>query len=412
MIEAVGKIDPARAGDAETIDLTGEIVIPGFVQAHVHLAQTPFRGLAEGLELLPWLATRVLPLEAAHDPQTLYAAARLGIAELLLGGCTTILDFGSVNHYSVVFQAAREMGIRFVGGNTMMDAGQNVPKAIRQTKDAALATSIELFGRWHGAAQGRLRYAVTPRFLLSCSEALLRESLALAREHDLLWHTHLAEQQAEVAAVRKATGMASADYLDTLDAAGTRMAFAHAVHLLEGEKRQLADWRAGVLHCPRANSKLASGRAPVPEYRRMGLAVGLGSDGSACNNKLDMFEEMRAAGALQDLAHGPAALPSAALFTMATIDGARAIGLGGEVGAIEPGRRADLVVLDLTGAPFVSAAEPLETIVHAGDARAVKRVMIDGRWVVKEGRLLTADPDEVAAEAARAAAILKERVFV
>ncbi|MCA9752768.1 MAG: amidohydrolase family protein, partial [Gemmatimonadetes bacterium] len=180
-VAAVGGDLSARAGDARVLDATGLTVLPGLVQTHVHLCQTLFRGLAEDLRLLPWLRTRVWPLEAAHDPDSLRASARLSAHELLRTGTTTILDMGTTHHHGVVFEVLEETGLRAASGKAMMDEGEGVPLGLLETTLDSLRESFDLAERWDGAAGGRLKYAFAPRFVLSCSDVLLREVVKLAK---------------------------------------------------------------------------------------------------------------------------------------------------------------------------------------------------------------------------------------
>src|SRR5262245_47211858 len=196
----------ARTPAQRSVDASGLTIVPGLIQSHVHLCQTLFRGLAEEQRLLAWLRERIWPLEAAHDPASLRASARLGIAELLLGGTTAVLDMGTVHHTDALFEAAEAAGIRYTGGKAMMDTGEGVPPGLRETADGSLAESEALAGRWHGGAGGRLRYAYCPRFVLSCSTALLRAAGQRAGAAGLLVHTHASEQLDEVAAVRRRLG--------------------------------------------------------------------------------------------------------------------------------------------------------------------------------------------------------------
>jgi cytosine/adenosine deaminase-related metal-dependent hydrolase len=361
-------------------------ILPGFVQAHVHLAQALFRGLGEGLRLLDWLTQRVLPLEAAHDEQTLYASARFGIAELLLNGCTTLLDMGSVRHMTSIYEAARDSGIRLIGGKILMDRGE-APPALIQDTDAALDEALTLIDAWHLAEDGRIRAALAPRFLLSCTDALMRETLKTAAKRDLVWHTHVAEQVAEIDVVRAMYGRRSLELIDDWGGADARLCLAHMVHVTDSEMAMANKWRIGILHCPSANTRLGSGVCPVPRWQAEGHPVGLGSDGSACNNRLDMITEMRAAAALQDLAHEPGALSGRTLLRMATLDGARALGIDDHCGSVTVGKRADLLVMDLETVQGLSAGHPADAIVHNADGRCVRDVLVDGNVLVSEGRL-------------------------
>src|SRR5436190_10369381 len=189
------------SSDARVVDAAGCFVVPGLVQAHIHLCQTLFRGLAEERPLLAWLRERIWPLEAAHDATSLRASARLGIAELLLTGTTAVLDMGTVHHTEQLFLAAEESGIRYTGGQALMDRGQGVPPGLMQSTEEALAESDALFARWDGVAGGRLRYAYTPRFILSCSVPLMEAVVERAKRGARV-HTHASEQEEELQVVR------------------------------------------------------------------------------------------------------------------------------------------------------------------------------------------------------------------
>src|SRR6266851_3967638 len=212
VIDASGRIaalaDPSANIPAQrSIDASGLVVVPGLVQAHVHLCQTLFRGLAEDLPLLAWLRERIWPLEAAHDPESLFASARLGIAELLLGGTTAILDMGTVHHTQALFEAALQTGIRYTGGKAMMDTGDGVPAGLLETTPIALRESDRLAREWHEREGGRLRYAYSPRFVLTATYDLLRSVSARARANDILIHTHASEQREEVDLVKGRFGV-------------------------------------------------------------------------------------------------------------------------------------------------------------------------------------------------------------
>ncbi len=395
-IAAIGAL--ATRAD-EVLDASGCYVLPGLVQAHVHLVQTLFRGLAEDLPLLEWLRTRVWPLEAAHDESSLRASVRLGLADLLLTGTTTILDMGATHGEDVVGQEIARSGIRARFGKAMMDAGDGVPARIRETTRASLDESAALLKRWNGAGGGRLGYAFAPRFALSCTRELLEAVASLAAREGALVHTHSNESREERALVESATGRAPAAYLAEVGIASDRAVFAHGVHLDAAERRLLAERGTAIAHCPSSNLKLASGIADVVALRAAGVTVGLGADGAACNNRLDAFDEARLASLLARAAHGPAALPANEALGMATREGAKALHLEREIGTLEAGKRADIVVLDATRlvGPGGDAAT---RVVFGGGSRAVRHVVVDGRVVVRDGALVTLDEDEVRAKAA------------
>ncbi len=387
------------AAHDEVIDARGRMLLPGFVQTHIHLCQTLFRGAADDLALIDWLKQRVWPMEAAHTPASLYASARLGIAELMRGGTTCALTMETVNHTEAVFQAVAEAGFRATVGKCMMDQGEDVPAPLSEETEASLAESIALLERWHGQANGRIRYCFAPRFAVSCTRALLERVAQLSRERGVLVHTHASENRDEIALVERMTGQRNIEYLQAVGLANERVVLAHCIWLDESELNILHDTGTHVAHCPSSNLKLASGIAPVTEMLERGISVSLGADGAPCNNRLDMFTEMRTAALLQKVQHGPRALPALKALRMATIDGARALGLQAEIGSIKVGKRADLQLLNLNCLHTTPQPDPVSTIVYAAEASDVETVIIDGQIVLRDGKFTTLDEKAICAEA-------------
>src|SRR5438067_5821710 len=399
LVDANGRIAALAEPSANTpaqrsIDANGLVVVPGLLQAHIHLCQTLFRGLAEDLPLLAWLRERIWPLEAAHDPESLFASARLGIAELLLGGTTAILDMGTVHHTRALFEAAAETGIRYTGGKAMMDAGDGVPAGLLETTPVALRESDQLARDWHEREGGRLRYAYSPRFVLTATYDLLRSVDARARANDLLVHTHASEQREETDLVRKRFGVPNIRLLANLGLAETNACFAHCVWPEPEEFDVLASGGATVVHCPSCNMKLGSGAAPIAEYLDRGVNVALGADGAASNNRLDAWEELRLAGLLSRFRGGPPGIPAMTLFELATIAGARALGLDADIGSIEVGKYADLAVLDLDRAHAAGPDDVYTRLVYSARSADVRLVTIGGRIVVEAGRLTSFSESE------------------
>ena len=414
LVDANGRIAALAEPSANTpaqrsIDANGLVVVPGLIQAHIHLCQTLFRGLAEDLSLLAWLRERIWPLEAAHDPESLFASARLGIAELLLGGTTAILDMGTVHHTRALFEAAAETGIRYTGGKAMMDAGDGVPAGLLETTPVALRDSDQLARDWHEREGGRLRYAYSPRFVLTATYDLLRSVGARARADNMLVHTHASEQREETDLVRQRFGVSNLRLLANLGLADTNACFAHCVWPEPEEFDVLASGGASVVHCPSCNMKLGSGAAPVAEYLEQGVNVALGADGAASNNRLDGWEELRLAGLLGKFRSGPAALSAMEVFEMATIAGARALGLDVDIGSIEVGKCADLAVLDLRRAHVVGPEDVYTRLVYSARASDVRLVTINGKLVVDNGALVPFSEADAIAEAERQRALLLER---
>ncbi|MBV9923673.1 MAG: 5'-deoxyadenosine deaminase [Acidobacteria bacterium] len=407
-IEAVG-VDLSAAAADVCIDARGCAVLPGFVQTHVHLCQTLFRGAADDLALLDWLKRRVWPLEAAHDPASLRASARLGVAEMVRGGTTCALTMETVNHTEEVFRVVEETGFRATVGKCMMDKGDEVPAGLREEGEDSIRESLALLEKWHGRAEGRVRYCFAPRFAVSCTRGLLERVATLARARGVMIHTHASENVSECELVEGETGMRNVLYLDSLGISGPHVLLAHCVHLDGEEVGLLTSGGTHVAHCPSSNMKLGSGVAPVSELLARGVSVSLGADGAPCNNRLDMFTEMRTAALLQKVSRGADALPAARVLRMATAGGARALGLEGEIGSLEAGKLADITILELERLHTTPRPEVVSTVVYAAEARDVRDVLIDGRVLLREGHLQTLDEREVVAEAARQYELLAAR---
>ncbi|HZS07130.1 MAG TPA: 5'-deoxyadenosine deaminase [Blastocatellia bacterium] len=402
-IAAISPSAITGAKPGEVIEARGRVLLPGFVQTHIHLCQTLFRGAADDLALIDWLKRRVWPMEAAHTPESLFASARLGIAELIRGGTTCALTMETVSHTEAVFHAVEESGFRATVGKCMMDAGEDVPAGLREETDASIAESLELLERWHGRDGGRIRYCFAPRFAVSCTRELLERVARAARARGVLVHTHASENRDEIAMVERATGLRNVAYLNKVGLAAPHVVLAHCVWLDESEFEILRSTGTHVAHCPSSNLKLASGLAHVEEMLAQGISVSLGADGAPCNNRLDMFTEMRTAALLQKVRRGPQALPALTAARMATIHGARALGLESEIGSIETGKRADLQLLNLNHLHTTPQPDPVSTIVYAAQMSDVETVIINGQIVMRDGKLTTLDEQQVVEQAHSAA---------
>ena len=408
VIVAVGGAYTPTTHDYQIVDAAGCVVMPGLVQAHVHTCQTLARGRADDRELLDWLHQVVWPYEGALDHAALTAAAELAMAELLLGGTTAILDMATVHHTDAVFAAAERTGLRATIGKAMMDAPDPaIPPGLRETTQASLDDAEALVARWHGAAGGRLRYAYAPRFVLSCTDELLREVGRRAAAGGLGVHTHASENRGEIAAVAARFGKRNLAALADLGLLGPRTGVAHCIHLDLAEIELLVATGTHVLHCPSSNLKLASGVAAIPELIARGVAVAIGADGAPCNNNLDGFLELRLAALLHKPRVGPKALPAAQALALATRGGAAALGLGDTIGALTVGRRGDVIAVDVTGPHVVPVEHPLSALVYAVRASDVRHVAVDGALVVRDRTLLTLD----LAAVTRAATAAARQVF-
>jgi len=293
-----------------------------------------------------------------------------------------------------------------------MDSGQGVPAGLRETTEQSLAASLKLIEAWHRAADGRLRYALAPRFVLSCTAPLLQGVVAMAKDRGVRIHTHASENPTECQVVRERVGQDNVAYFHTLGMTGPHVTLAHCVWLTDEERGILGETKTVVCHCPSSNLKLASGIAPVPELLAQGLHVCLGADGAPCNNNLDMFTEMRLAALIHKPRYGPLAMPAERVLEMATLGGARALGLEAEVGSLEVGKRADLTVVDLNGPHAVpSSDDVVAQLVYSGRSTDVRHVVIDGELVMRDRELLTLEVETVAARAVDHGRRLARKVF-
>ncbi|MFP9059382.1 5'-deoxyadenosine deaminase [Natrialbaceae archaeon A-chndr2] len=373
---------------------TYDLVAPGTVGAHVHSVQSLGRGIADDTQLLEWLFEYVLPMEAELDAEAMGVAAELGYLELLESGTTTCIDHLSVSHAEQAFEAARELGIRGRLGKVLMD--KDAPSGLLEDTDDALAESERLIERYHGIDDGRIQYAVTPRFAVSCSEACLRGTRALVDAYDgVRIHTHASENRDEIATVEAETGMRNVHWLDEVGLTGEDVVLAHCVWTDESEREVLAETGTHVTYCPSSNMKLASGVAPIQNYLERGINVALGSDGPPCNNTLDPFTEMRQASLLQKVDRlEPTALPARTVFEMATINGAKAAGFE-DVGTLRTGWKADLIGLetDLTRATPIH--DVLSHLVFSAHGDDVRFTMVDGRVLVDDGEVQHVDPGAI-----------------
>jgi 5-methylthioadenosine/S-adenosylhomocysteine deaminase len=409
-IVAVGAEPPERHD--RVIDARGGYLLPGFVQTHVHLCQTLFRGYADDMPLLEWLRRRIWPLEAAHTAATLRASTRLAAAELLLGGTTAVLSMETVHETDAVFGAIEEMGLRATVGKCMMDSDRDVPPRLREETRASIDESVALRKRWEGKANGRLRAAFAPRFAVSCSRDLLEAVADLSAREGAIVHTHSSENRDEIEIVRQLSGgRGNLEYLADAGLATPHLCAAHCVWVTDDEIALMAERGVKALHCPGSNLKLGSGIAPVVEMRARGLSVSLGADGAACNNRLDMFDEMRLAAALQAVRKGPGALTARDAVWMATREGARALGLEREIGSVERGKRADLIVVDRRRPHLAPDGDPWSTLVYSARATDVRATVVDGRVLVDDFTLRGQDAEAIADDAKQAARMLVSRAL-
>jgi cytosine/adenosine deaminase-related metal-dependent hydrolase len=412
--DRIAEVGSSREDAKQVIEAGGHALIPGFIQPHVHLCQTLFRGLADDMELLDWLRLRIWPLEGAHDAESIYYSALLGCGELFQGGTTAIVDLETVHHTDAAIQAIADCGMRAITGKVMMDWGNDVPVSLREDTDSSLQESVDLLEKWHGGADGRIQYAFTPRFVVSCTEELLMEVGKLSRQYGVKVHTHASENRGEIELVEKERGMRNLLYLEHIGLTGPDLILAHCIHLNAKEMQILAKSGTKVVHCPTCNMKLGSGIAPIPEMLANNIHVSIAADGAPCNNNLDIFQEMRMAALMQKPVHGPTAMPAAKVFEMATLGGARAMGMEDLLGSVEVGKKADLALVALNGLHNAPAKDGdiYGQLVYQLKSSDVAVTMVDGKLVWDNKTLLTINEGEVRRQCSLAIARLRQRTGI
>jgi 5-methylthioadenosine/S-adenosylhomocysteine deaminase len=384
--------------DGEVFNFSNLTLMPGFVQTHIHLCQTLFRGLADDMQLLDWLQKRIFPYENNHNPESLRISAQLGISELFMSGTTTLLDMGTMNHQDVVFEEMIKSGIRGFSGKCMIDENDLFP-TFKESTEASLNSTIELANSFNNSGNGRIHYGFAPRFVLSCSEGLMKETSNIMKDFEgSLYHTHSSENKGEIEAVRSKYGKENIEYFNSINVLSDRTVLAHAIHTNDKEVELLKTTGTRVAHCPSSNLKLGSGIAEIPRYIDEGISVSIGADGAPCNNNLNMFTEMRLASLIQKPIHDPVVMDAKQMVRLVTIEGAKALHLSHEIGSIEVGKKADLQLLNLEKAnhSMLDGDDNLySSIAYAADKSDVHSVMVEGKWVVRNGSNLIYDESEM-----------------
>jgi 5-methylthioadenosine/S-adenosylhomocysteine deaminase len=382
VIRQVGKI--IGSADKE-IDGSGKIALPGLINAHTHLSMTLFRGYADDMQLQDWLQKKIWPLEAKLSNEDCYFGALLGAVEMIRSGTTSFVDM--YFHMEDVARAVAESGLRgFLSYGTidLFDA----------TKSSRERANVQKFHEYiRSLGNPRIRFVIGPHAPYTCSAEMLQWSKEFAEKNNTIIHIHVAETRREQADSQKQHGMRVVEYLDKIGALSKNMLAAHCVWLTKSEVKLLAKSEVKVAHCPVSNMKLASGGvAPLPEMFDAGIPVALGTDGAASNNSLDMFETMKIC-ALIHKAHrwDPTVLPAQKTLDLTTIEAARALGVDREIGSIEPGKKADIILLDASAPnlrPLHGGETVVSDLVYSASSGNVDTTIVDGR-VLMENRIVT-----------------------
>ncbi len=385
---------------ARRIDARGGIILPGLVNAHTHAAMTLFRGLADDLPLERWLHEHIFPAEAALTGERVYRGALLACAEMILSGTTTFCDMYLFE--DAVARAAHEAGLRAVVGEVLFD----FPSPHYGGIENGFAFSERLAAEWRG--DPRITVAVEPHSTYLCAPELLVRAARLAERHGLPLIIHLSETRSEVAAVRARYGVSPVAHLARLGILGPNLLACHAVWVDEDDIERLAAHGVGIAHNAESNLKLASGLAPVPRMLAAGLRVGIGTDGAASNNDLDLFGEMDTVAKVhKGWTLDPAVMDAETVLALATREGARAIGLGETIGTLEQGKRADLIVVDTRRPHLVPLYHPASQLVYAARGSDVVCTVVEGRVLMEDGRIETFDLEEAMEEVRRLAGAVR-----
>jgi len=398
-IKAVGKRDTIANYYPSSRIISGKnkILLPGLVNTHSHSVQTLLRGKAEDLSLIDWLQKVILPGERSFSVDNVYTSCALGFAEMIRTGTTTCNDMLTAHHSEEGIRAAIDIGIRARIGKMLMDVDINNKKEKLEKTYDIIAEVTDHIKKYHNSQNGRIKYSLNLRFLLNNSTELIAEVVKLQQEYnDILIHTHASENKNESKLVTQQFGKSYIRALNELNVLGENTILAHAIWLDEEEYKLIKESGTKISHNPSSNSKLASGIADISKFQELGIIVGLATDGAPCNNNLDMFREIRLASFLQRLKYlNEKKLPAKSVLKMATIEGAKALHMDKEIGSIEIGKKADLILLDISDVNAIPLYDPITHIVYSASGKDIILTMIDGRIVYENGVFHTIDIEKL-----------------
>jgi 5-methylthioadenosine/S-adenosylhomocysteine deaminase len=389
--DSISYVDRATKKGIEAkkvIDAGGGIILPGLINCHTHAAMTLFRGLADDLPLMEWLNDYIFPAESCIDPDFVYCGTLLACAEMIKSGTTTFCDMYLFEDETA--RAAKAAAMRCLVGEVLYDFDSPNYGPI----DEGLKYTEALIEKYKN--DPLVSIAVEPHALFTCGPDLLTAAKELSKKYQVPLIIHLAETEDELAQISKKYGKGPLKHLESLDLLGPDLIAAHCVHLRNDEIRLLADNGVKVIHNPESNMKLASGVAPVPEMLHQGITVGLGTDGCASNNDLDLFSEMDTAAKLHKLhAEDTTVMDALKVLRMATIEGAKVLGMNKITGSLERGKKADIIVVDINKPHLTPMYNPFSHIVYSAKGSDVSHTIINGRLVMAEGKILTMDVDDI-----------------
>jgi len=411
-IKAVGKVDPALVPpDAQCIDAKGKIVMPGLINTHVHLSQQLGRGMGDDVNLLTWLHERTFPYESNMTEEDSYNSSMACIAEQIKCGVTTFAEPGG-QHVNGMGKAVSETGIRGILARSTMDCGEGLPEAFRESTDRCLEIQEENIKNWHNSANGRIKVWFGLRTLFNNSDELVKRTKALADKHGVGIHMHVAEVYDEVDFTKKTRGASPVEHLHKLGALGENLLAVHTVWLTDREIDLFLLHGVKVSHNPAAAMRVL-GFAPIPEMLEKGICVSIGTDGAPSSNRMDLIDEMY----LTSLIHkgrrlNPAVVPAEKVIEMVTTDAARCLLWEDEIGSLEAGKKADLIIINLNNVCSVPVHDPISNLVYANKSTNVEYTMVDGRWLMENRKLTTIDEPKLVANTQNVAQNLLSRAGI
>lgn len=412
-IAAIGAVaEHELSENAEVIDCTDTIIIPGLINTHVHLCQQLGRGLGDDVNLLTWLHERTWPYELAMTEDDVETSALACCAELIRSGVTCFAEPGG-QHVDAMGRAVTQAGIRGILARSTMDSGEGIPEDRQETTDETLAIQLELIKRWNGAENDRIRCWFGLRTIFNNSDELIVRTKQLADELGVGMHMHVAEIKEEVEFVKETRGATTVEHLAKLGALGPNLLAVHTVWLTENEVDLFAKHDVKVSHNPGAAMRVL-GFAPVPEMLRKGICVSIATDGAPCNNRMDMLDELY----LTALIHkgrtlDPTTVPAEQILEMATVNGAKALLWEDQIGSLEVGKKADLAIIKPSLLPgSVPVHDPVSSLVYSMHSGNVTHTMCDGNWLMKDREIVTFDEHAVLSKAQQHADAIRERAGI
>ncbi|SPD76059.1 5-methylthioadenosine/S-adenosylhomocysteine deaminase [uncultured Desulfobacterium sp.] len=383
------------------IDANGGIILPGLINGHTHAAMSLFRGLADDLPLMEWLNNYIFPVERRMDGDFVYTGTMLSCAEMIMSGTTTFCDMYLFEEE--VARAASHAQLRCIVGEVLYD----FPSPCYGILENGFKYTESLINKWHN--HPLVSIAVEPHSLFTCSPELLVAANQMAARYNVPLIIHVAETLQELAEIRKKYGVKPIKHMKSLGLLGPRLIADHCVHIDEADLATMAEYGVKIIHNPESNMKLASGIAPVHKMLSKGITVGLGTDGCASNNDLDMFTEMDMASKLQKIqTMDPTVMDAVTVLRMATIEGAKALGIGHKTGSLEAGKKADVIVVDTNKPHLTPMYNPYSHIVYSASGRDVVHTIINGKLVMEARHLLTIDIEEVMERATEKSLYVKQ----